>query len=125
MDAAYSITNKFTIAAIRNSSGPYTLPGIRNVKAAVSTLPKKVTNFAQLKIVNPPKAAGRLAYPISTFTYVIVATNSGSEAADLRKFIYWAVTRGQSFSQPLLFVPLPQPVQAFAFREIKKIQQGS
>ena len=91
----------------------------------MSTLPKKVTNFAQLKIVNPPKAAGRLAYPISTFTYVIVATNSGSEAADLRKFIYWAVTRGQSFSQPLLFVPLPQPVQAFAFREIKKIQQGS
>jgi phosphate transport system substrate-binding protein len=122
VDAAYSITNKFTIAAIRNAWGAFTLPGIRNVKAAVSTLPNKVTNLSQLKIVNPSKKAGKAAYPISTFTYVIAATSSGEEAADLRKFIYWAVTRGQQFSQPLLFVPLPQPVQGFAFREIKKVQ---
>ena len=45
-----------------------------------------------------------------------------SKAADLRKFIYWAVTQGQSFGKPLLFQPLPVQVQAFAFREIKKIQ---
>ena len=56
-----------------------------------------------------------------TFTYVIVPTSS-SKAADIRKLIYWAVTSGQKFGPPLLFVPLPKPVQAFAFREIKKIQ---
>jgi phosphate transport system substrate-binding protein len=125
VDAAYSITNKFTIAAVRNASGQFVLPGIRNVTAAVSQLPKKVTSLSQLKIVNPSKAAGKQAYPISTFTYVIVPTTSGERAADLRKFIYWAVTRGQEFAQPLLFVKLPNTVKAFAFREIKKIQQGS
>ena len=45
-----------------------------------------------------------------------------AKAADLRKFVYWAVTQGQKFGPPLLFQPLPVPVQAFAFREIKKIQ---
>ena len=74
-----------------------------------------------MKIVNPPKDAGKLAYPIATFTYVIVPTKSGA-AADLRKFIYWAVTQGQKFGRPLLFEPLPKEVQAFAYREIKKIQ---
>ena len=123
VDTAYSLSNKFTFAAIRNATGTFTLPGLRNVKAAVSTLPKKITSLKQIKIVDPPKSAGRQAYPISTFTYVIAATSSGSKAADLRKFIYWAVTRGQAFGPPLLFQPMPTSVQAFAFREIKKIQQ--
>ena len=74
-----------------------------------------------VKLVDPPKTAGPLAYPISTFTYVIAPTSS-SKAADLRKFVYWAVTRGQAYGPPLLFQPLPLQVQAYAFREIKKIQ---
>ena len=36
--------------------------------------------------------------------------------------VYWAVTQGQSFGKPLLFQPLPKQVQAFAFKQIKKIQ---
>jgi phosphate transport system substrate-binding protein len=125
VDAAYSISNHFQFALIKNQAGAYTTPGVRGVTAALSKLPKKVTNLSQLKIVDPPKSAGKKAYPISTFTYVIVPTASGDKAADLRKFIYWAVTQGQKLGPPLYFVPLPKTVQAFAFREIKKIQAGS
>ena len=53
---------------------------------------------------------------------MIVPTSSGDKAADLRKFVYWAVTQGQKFGPPLFFQPLPVQVQAFAYREIKKIQ---
>jgi hypothetical protein len=35
------------------------------------------------------------------------------------------VTAGQKFGPPLWFAPLPKPVQAFAYREIKKIQAGT
>ncbi len=122
IDAAYSIKNKLRMAAIKNRAGQYTLPGLKNVAASLSTLPKKVTQLSQLKIVDPPKTAGKAAYPISTFTYVIVPTSSGDKAADLRKFVYWAVTQGQKFGPPLFFQPLPVQVQAFAYREIKKIQ---
>jgi phosphate transport system substrate-binding protein len=125
VDAAYAIQNKLQFALIQNRAGKYTTPGLRGISQALSQLPKKVTQLSQLKIVDPPKAAGPLAYPISTFTYVIVPLSSGSKAADLRKFVYWAVTQGQKFGPPLWFVPLPKTVQAFAYREIKRIQSGT
>ena len=124
VDVAYSLANKFSFATMRNSAGKYTTPGLRGIQAALSQLPNRVTSLSQLKIVNPPRSAGPLAYPIVTFTYVIVPTQS-NKAADLRKFIYWAVTQGQKFGPPLLFQPLPKTVQAFAYREIKKIQGGT
>jgi phosphate transport system substrate-binding protein len=124
VDVAYSLANRFQFAVIKNRAGKFATPGLRGIDAAVSQVPKKVTSLSQLKIVDPPKAAGPLAYPIVTFTYVIVPTQS-SKAADLRKFVYWAVTQGQKFGPPLLFQPLPTPVKGFAYREIKKIQGGS
>ena len=124
VDVAYSLANKFQFATIRNRAGTFATPGLRGINASLSQLPKRVTQLNQLKIVDPPRAAGPLAYPIVTFTYVILPTQS-SKAADLRKFIYWAVTQGQRFGPPLLFQPLPKTVQAFAYREIKKIQGAS
>ena len=76
VDAAYSIQNKLQFAQIQNRAGKFTTPGLRGISQALSQLPKKVTQLSQLKIVDPPKAAGPLAYPISTFTYVIVPTSS-------------------------------------------------
>jgi phosphate transport system substrate-binding protein len=124
VDAAYSINNKLQFALIQNRAGKFTTPGIRGVTQAVSQLPKKITSLSQIQIVDPPKSAGKLAYPISTFTYVIGPLRS-DKAADMRKLIYWAVTQGQKSGPPLFFVPLPKSVQAFAYREIKKIQAGT
>ena len=124
VDAAYSIQNKLQFAMIQNKAGRFTTPGLRGITQAVSQLPKKITSPAQLKIVDPPKSAGPLAYPISTFTYVILPTSSG-KAAELRKFAYWAVTQGQKFGPPLFFVPLPTPVKAYAYREIAKVKAAT
>jgi len=121
VDIAYSLSNKLRIGWVQNRAGKFASPGLRGIKAAASVLPKQITTPEQLKLVNPPKSAGALAYPISTFTYVIAPTSS-SKSADLRKLIYWAVTRGQSYGPPLVFEPLPTQVQAYAYREIKKIQ---
>ena len=125
VDAAYSIQNKFQFALIQNRAGGFTTPGVRGVTAALCDVPAKVTNPSQLKIVDPPKKCGKRAYPISTFTYVIVPTSSGDKAQTLRQFVYWAVTQGQRFGPPLFFVPLPTAVKGFDYREIKKIQAGS
>ena len=121
VDAAYSIQNKLQFAMIQNKAGRFTTPGLRGIAQAVSTLPKKITSAAQLKIVDPPKSAGPLAYPITTFTYVILPTST-AKAADLRKFVYWAVTQGQKFGPPLFFVPLPTSVKAYAYRELAKVK---
>ncbi len=119
VDVAYSLKNKLRFASILNKDGKYTTPGLRGINAAAGTLPKKVTGNGELSIVNPPKG-NPVAYPICTFTYIIVPTGS-SKAADLRKMIYWAVTSGQKSGPKLLFQPLPKQVQAFDYKQIKLI----
>jgi phosphate transport system substrate-binding protein len=119
VDVAYALANHIRFASIRNASGKYATPGLRGIKAAADTLPKKITGDGSLSIVNPKKG-NPLAYPISTFTYVIVASGT-SKSAELRKMVYWAVTQGQSYGPKLLFQPIPLNVKAFSFKQIKKI----
>ena len=60
----------------------------------------------EMHIVNPPKSAA-LAYPICTYTYVIVPMQT-PHAAELRKMIFWALTQGQAtqYTAKLIFAPL-------------------
>ncbi len=119
VDVAYALKNKLRTAWVRNASGKFASPGLRGIAAAAATLPKRITGNGELSIVDPPKG-NPLAYPICTFTYVIVPTSS-PKAAELRKLVYWAVTQGQKFGPKLLFQPLPRQVQAFDFKQIKLI----
>ena len=120
VDVAYALKNKIRFASIKNAAGKFTTPGLRGIAAAAATLPKKISGNGELHIVNPPKG-DPLAYPISTFTYVIVPQQS-SKAAGLRQMIYWAVTSGQKLGPKLLFQPLPKQVQAFDYKQIKQIR---
>ncbi len=119
VDVAYALANKLKFARVQNSAKKWTLPGLRSINAAASSV-GKVTGNGEISIVNPAKSQP-LAYPISTFTYVLAPTSS-PKAAELRKFVYWAITAGQKFGPPLLFAPIPKPVLAFNYRQIKKIQ---
>jgi phosphate transport system substrate-binding protein len=121
-DVAYALVNKLEFARVQNAAKKWTLPGIRSITAAATAVGVPTGN-GEISIVNPPKTQP-LAYPISTFTYALAATSS-PKAVELRQFIYWAITAGQKFGPPLLFVPLPKGVLAFNYRQIKKIQAST
>jgi phosphate transport system substrate-binding protein len=74
----------------------------------------------EMHIVDPPKGDSR-AYPISTFTYVILPTSS-PKAVELRKFVFWALTQGQKFGPKLVFAKLPLPVLVADEKALKKVQ---
>jgi len=118
VDVAYALHNHLSYFAMQNRSGKYATPGLKGILAAASSDQKPDSNNA-LSIVNPPKKFP-LAYPISTYTYVIVPTSS-PKAADLRKFLFWAVTKGQAYGPKLLFQPIPKPVLVVAEKAIKTI----
>ncbi|MDQ2909766.1 MAG: phosphate ABC transporter substrate-binding protein PstS, partial [Actinomycetota bacterium] len=71
VDVAYSLKNKFKIAAMKNRAGRFQLPGIRQIQAAAASL-KKVTNKQNAYTVVDPNPRAPKAYPICTFTWVIV-----------------------------------------------------
>jgi phosphate transport system substrate-binding protein len=118
VDVAYALKNHLKYFAVANRSGKFTTPGIRGILAAASSDQKPAADNS-LSIVNPPKKY-TLAYPISTFTYVIVPMQT-AKAAELRKTIFWAVTKGQKYGPKLLFAPLPRSVLAVDEHALTKI----
>jgi phosphate transport system substrate-binding protein len=120
VDVAYALKNHLKFFAMQNRSGKYATPGLKGILAAATSDQKPDASTNELSIVNPPKKFA-LAYPISTYTYVIVPTQS-PKAAELRKFLFWAVTKGQSFGPKLLFQPIPKPVLVVAEKTIAKIK---
>ena len=107
--------------SIRNNSGKYTTPGLRGITAAAATV-KSVPATGELHIVNPPKG-DPLAYPICTFTYVIVpaktsrrpSCGSSSSTRSTRR-------RARSSAPKLLFAPLPKVVLVASEKTLKKVQ---
>lgn len=119
-DVAYAKASRLKFFAMRNNSGKFTTPGLRGILAAASS-DQKPDAKNELSIVNPPKKY-ELAYPISTYTYVIVPARS-AKAPELKKFLFWAVTKGQAFGPKLLFQPIPKNVLVVAEKTIAKIRR--
>jgi phosphate transport system substrate-binding protein len=119
-DTAFAVANHLHFASIKNAAGNYVNPGIRNVAAAAATVTKVPAN-GELHIVNPSHTS-KNAYPISTFTYVLVPQKSANGTA-LRKMIFWALTQGQSakYTAKLWFAPIPKPVLVFSEKAINSI----
>jgi phosphate transport system substrate-binding protein len=118
---AYAVSNDLSMPLVENSAGNFPVPGVDSVKAAaaaVSTIGKDNSiSLADL----PSTAAG--AYPISTYTYVIVPLSS-SKADALKKFITYAIGPGQSYGPDLDFAPLPAQVIAADKKAIATILGG-
>jgi phosphate transport system substrate-binding protein len=119
VDVAYALANKMQFASVQNRAGKFITPGLRAIAAAAATV-KSVPANNEMHIVNPPKTA-RLAYPICTFSYVLLPKKT-DRAADLRKFVFYALTQGQKFGPRLLFVPIPHVVLFAAEKTLRQVQ---
>ena len=108
VDVAYTLANHLKFAAMKNKAGIYALPGLTGIKSAAATINRVAPDNGGISIVNPAKSQ-KLAYPICTFTYVIVPKQT-SKAADLKRFVNWALTKGQASGPKLLFSPIPKVV---------------
>ena len=124
VDTGYALSAHLHFAAIRNQAGKFINPSIRNVAAAGATITSVPSNN-ELHIVNPPKTAP-LAYPIATYTYVILPTKT-SNATALRKMVFWALTTGQKpqYTAKLWFAPIPKVVLVASEKALQQIQPGT
>jgi len=119
VDVAYALNNHLKFFAMQNKAGKYATPGLKGILGAAASQVKPDPNTNELSIVNPPTKFP-LAYPVATYTYVIVPMQT-AKAAELKKFLFWAVTKGQSYGPKLLFQPIPKSVLVVAEKTIAKI----
>ena len=91
-------------AQIENADGNFEYPNLKNISSAAASVHSIPAGNA-LSIVDPPKSA-KTAYPISTFTYVIIPQNT-SKASLLTSWILYALTTGQAFGNRIDFPRIP------------------
>ncbi len=115
---SYVFANRFDYADVQNAAGQFPAPSIDSISAAARTV-GTIPADNRISITNPPASAAG-AYPISTFTYALVPTDS-TKAATLRAFLTYAIGDGQSFGARLNFAPLPDAVLTADRASIAKI----
>jgi phosphate transport system substrate-binding protein len=124
--ADYAVAHGISVAAMQNRAGKFLFPNLKNIEDA-ALLVKKVPKSNELHIVNPPpgnkktKKLAKKAYPISTFTYVIVPKVSPKKDL-LAQFILYAMTQGQVFGPALDFPPIPKIVLDKAKKDVQKFK---
>jgi len=111
VDVGYAYKFHYKIAKLKNRAGKFILPSVKSLNA-VSAQVKSVPKSNAISVVDPPKKVAK-GYPLCTFTWVIVPLKT-SKAPALKTFINWAVTKGQNYGHPLLFLPIPKVVQTAA-----------
>jgi phosphate transport system substrate-binding protein len=104
---SYLIAHQLPAVGIQNRAGKFEYPNLSNIENAAAVV-KHVPSSMQLSIVNPPKSA-KIAYPISTFTYVIAPTTA-PQGGLLKSFVQYALGPGHAFGANLDFAPLPKVV---------------
>lgn len=115
---AYALSNELSMPLVENSAGNFPKPGVESVKAAAAAV-STVNPDNSISLAKLPSSA-RNAYPISTYTYVIVPLKS-EKASELKKFIEYAIGPGQEFGPKLDFAPLPAQVVAADKKAIAKV----
>jgi phosphate transport system substrate-binding protein len=75
----------------------------------------------RVSITNAP---GEKAYPISSFTWLLVPEqiNDKNKLKVMKDFLQWMSTDGQKLTQGLLYAPLPAEVVAKEQAAFSKIQ---
>jgi phosphate transport system substrate-binding protein len=123
VELAYAATNKMPVASVRNSAGKFIEPTIETTTAAAAGAAKDMPADFRVSITNAP---GDNAYPISSFTWLLVYKDQTDEAKGkaLVKFLWWAMHDGQKYPAALLYAPLPAPVVAQIEAKIKQITFG-
>jgi phosphate transport system substrate-binding protein len=117
VELAYARQNKLPTAALQNRDGNFVSPSTEATSAAAAGV--AIPDDYRVSLVNP---AGKDAWPIASFTYLLVHKDMKDKAKGdaLVKFLWWAVHQGQGLAAPLDYAPLPLPV----VRKLEKTIQG-
>jgi phosphate transport system substrate-binding protein len=123
IELAYAVQNKLPVALIKNASGAYIEPSIDGVTAAASASAASMPEDLRVSITN---ATGAQAYPISSYTYILVYKDQKDAAKGkaLVDFLWWGIHDGENFAKDLQYAPLPADIVKRAEAKINSVTSG-
>lgn len=119
IELIYAVQNHIPYGVVRNAAGNFVKASLESVTAAAASVKNMPADF-RVSITNAP---GKDAYPISSFTWLLIPIRSQDPAKGkiLADFLNWMVDDGQKMTADLTYAPLPASVAQKVRAEIKQV----
>lgn len=120
VELIYAVQNNISYGSVKNAAGNFEKASLEGVTAAAASAPKMPADF-RVSITDAP---GKDAYPISSFTWLLIPAQSKDPAKGkiLADFLSWMVTDGQKMTSALSYAPLPDSVVQKVKEAIKEVK---
>jgi phosphate ABC transporter phosphate-binding protein len=115
----YALQNHLSYASVRNRNGEFVEASLESIAAAVDGA--EIPDNFKVSIVDAP---GHGAYPIATFTWLVVPARIGDaqKRGAVSDFLRWMLGPGQRQAAALGYLPLPKELAAREVDAISRIQ---
>lgn len=121
VELLYAKQQKLPVALIKNKAGKFVEPTIDAVTAAASEA--QIPDDLRVSITD---AAGEKAYPISSFTYLLISKEQpdATKGKILVDFLWWAIHDGEKLAPAMDYAPLPDAIVKRTEAKINSITSG-
>jgi len=116
VELIYAMQNHIAFGEVKNAAGNWVKASISGVTDAAASVKSMPADY-RISITNAPGAS---AYPISSFTYLLVPASGGNDVNRkiLKDMLSWIVKSGEGEVEALSYAPLPS---ALAEKELQTI----
>jgi phosphate transport system substrate-binding protein len=106
VELIYALQNNISFGSIRNAAGNWVKGSIAGVTEAAASIKSMPADY-RVSITNAPGAS---AYPVSSFTYLLIPVTStnATNRTVLKDMLSWILKSGESEVSALSYAPLPQ-----------------
>ncbi|MGH7905840.1 MAG: phosphate ABC transporter substrate-binding protein PstS, partial [Candidatus Binataceae bacterium] len=120
----YALETHSPVAEVQNRDGKWIKPDLNAVTSAAAGAAKNMPSDFRVSITDAP---GADAYPISSFTWMIIYQKQSDvkKGQAVKGFLHWMLVKGQSDAAAMNYAPLPQSVVKLELKQLNKIQIAS
>jgi len=124
IELVYAVQSKMPFASLKNAAGTFITASLASSAAAGAV---NLPDDLRVAIVNSP---GKDAYPISSFTWILVYKEQNyvgrtlAQAQALKKLLTWMLADGQSINEGLSYAKLPAPAVTKAVALVNSMTYG-
>ena len=109
VELTYAVRKHLNYGAVENRAGNFIVADLASVTAAAAEAALKMPDDFRVSITDAP---GEKAYPISSFTWMLVPSDvpDSAKRAAIQGFLRWGLGRGQEQLEPLNYARLPSNI---------------
>jgi len=121
VELIYALQTKLSYGSVQNMAGEFVQASEPSLTAAAAAAATQMPADFRVSITNAP---GKGAYPISSFTWLLLYENpkDKNQAKIMVDFLKWALSDGQKFAGALGYAPLPPEVVKLELVALQRIK---